>query len=196
MKTIIFFFILYPPLVAAKLLAMLLGLVVVPIAIPFGYVTEPPSREDKSNRKVYEGWEYRALPGWAQWLWGNDKYGAYGNYFWDDMHPDPEEYWPQFVWLAIRNPANNLNNFKLFKPTVSSVDIKIYGAKQVNDTKGQAGFQLITAGWLAGIYWILPYGNGRSLKVKLGFGISPMTNGPVSLEFIPGHPWAKFGKDN
>ena len=193
LKAPLFFLVLYPPLVAIKLLAVVIGLIAVPLAIPFGYVTEPPSREGRSDRNVYSGWTFRTLPSWAQWLWGNDKYGAYGNYFWDDMHDDPEEYWPQFVWLAVRNPANNLNNFALFKPKISSVDVIVYGAQEVSDTQGKAGLQLATAGWLAGLYWILPYGNGRSLKVRLGFEISPKTNGPVSLSVII-HPYAKFGR--
>ena len=195
MKAIIFFLFLFPPLVATKLLAILLGLVVVPLAIPFGHTpVEIPSRFGKSERKVYKGWQYRALPSWAQWLWGSDKYGAYGNYFWPDIHPNPKSWYAQFMWLAVRNPANNLNNFSLFKPVIRIGDIDWIGDTEVSDTKGKAGFQLVTAEWLAGLYWILPYGNGRSLKVRLGFEISPTTNGAVSLSVVI-HPYAKFGKE-
>ena len=191
MKALVFFLFLYPPLVAIKLLAVLLGFIIVPIAIPFGYATKP----NNDKRKIYKGWKYRVLPSWADGIWGNDKYGAYGNYFWPEIHPDPTSFYAQFKWLAVRNPANNLNNFKIFKPVIRIGDIDWIGKIDVSDTKGKAGCQLTTAGWLAGLYWILPYNNGRSLKVRLGFEITPKTEGAVSLSVII-HPYAKFGRES
>ena len=74
------------------ILAILVGLVVVAIAIPF----------EKDGK----------LPSWANKFWGNDHDTNYGDGGWQNEHcvglkRDPKGYVCQYIWLAVRNPAHN-----------------------------------------------------------------------------------------
>ena len=71
----------FPFLVAIKVLASLLGLFIVAIALPFARESSPPPLPETVSRTVADGWRYVALPSWADWIWGNDKYGAEGRGF-------------------------------------------------------------------------------------------------------------------
>ena len=62
--------VMFPFLVVAKALAILLGLFVVAIALPFAKESTPPTLPSTVNRTVADGWKYIALPKWADRLWG------------------------------------------------------------------------------------------------------------------------------
>lgn len=180
-----------PALAAIKIAAVLLGLVAVAVALPFAYYTSPPALPATVQRSIYPGWSYLRLPAWADWLWGNDKYGAMGNWLWADR--DPLSYWSQYVWLALRNPANNLQRYGLFRFDTDPARVRCWGDRRVDDVAGLAGWQLVSCGWRAGFYWIVPWSGERCLRVRLGYKINPSSAAPTSAAFsFLINPWAKF----
>lgn len=183
---------LYPFLAVIKILAALLGLVAVALALPFSKETDPPELPEGVERIVYEGWSYRELPNWANWIWGNNKYGSLGNWFWVE-YDDPKKFLSQYKWLAIRNPANNLNQSSLFTLR-GRHSVKVWGDEEVNDVKGKAGISITRAGGKYGFYCILPYGStGRSLRIRLGYKIDPLKEVQNASFSILVNPFARFG---
>jgi len=184
-KSIPFWLLAFPLLAITKIALSLLGFIVIPIALPFAKVVfsdkEPP----------YPGWEYKILPQWANWIWGNDKYGTMGNKTQVGEFFAPESFMAQLIWLAWDNPANNLHNYSWFAPVL--VADKVYGNPDVNDTKAIAGCQLVLSGWVAGFYWIVPYGNmKRCLRIRLGYKIGDKLKSS-GLSVLP-NPYSKFGR--
>lgn len=185
--------VLLPILAAAKIVAVLLGLVAVAVALPFAYSASPPALPATVQRSIYPGWSYLRLPAWANWLWGNDKYGAMGNWLWRDR--DPLSYWAQYVWLALRNPANNLQRYGLFRFDADPGRVRCWGARRVDDVAGLAGWQLVSCGWRAGFYWIMPWSRERCLRVRLGYKIDAAASTPTSAALsVLVNPWANFGR--
>jgi hypothetical protein len=78
----------------------LLGLLVVPLAIPFA--REVSEDELQNPYKV----PHARLPKWA-WPWDNGDEGIYGDEGWrTEHHPDDyASFKSKFLWLAIRNPS-------------------------------------------------------------------------------------------
>ncbi len=183
--------IVFPFLVAIKALAILLGLFVVAIALPFAKEDFPPDLPDTVTRTVSPDWKYVRLPKWADWLWGNDKYGAEGNWFWP-----MGTFWSRYSWLALRNPANNLQRYFIFRFDTNPEEVKFLGDKIVDDVRGLAGLQIVWQDWKAGLYYILPYKNrDKCLIVRLGYKINPMSKKPESAALsVLIHPYANFGK--
>jgi hypothetical protein len=185
--------VLLPILAAAKIVAVLLGLVAVAVALPFAYSASPPALPATVQRSIYPGWSYLRLPVWADWLWGNDKYGAMGNWLWRDR--DPLSYWAQYVWLALRNPANNLQRYSLFRFDTDPARVRCWGDLRVDDVAGLAGWQLVSCGWRAGFYWIMPWARERCLRVRLGYKIDAAASTPTSAALsVLVNPWANFGR--
>lgn len=172
-----------------KLLASVLGLVVVLIALPFSKKVIPPEIPTTVSRIVADGWQFIRLPLWADWCWGNDKYGAEGNWFWN-----AKTFWRRYWWLAIRNPANNLQRYSLFRFNANPAQIRYLGTNLINDVKGIPGWQLVWQGSYAGMYILLPYSSTRCFKLRIGYKIDPSALKPTSasLSFIV-NPWARFG---
>lgn len=183
--------VMFPFLVVAKALAILLGLFVVAIALPFAKESTPPALPSTVNRTVADGWKYIALPKWANWLWGNDKYGAEGNWFWNG-----KTFWKRYVWLALRNPANNLQRYSLFRFDTDPKEVRWIGDKLVDDVRGFSGFQIAWQGWHSGLYWIIPYKNiDKCLRIRLGYKINPCSKKSESAALsVLIHPYANFGK--
>lgn len=186
------FLLLYPLLVICKILAIMLGFIAVALALPFSKVDKAPELPKGVKRTVFEGWEYERLPKWADWLWGNDKYGAQGNWFWPDYH-DVKSFKGKYIWLALRNAANNLNRYSLFRYETDASTFKVFGTNRVNDVEGLAGCQLVSSGWRYGLYCILPYGK-RSLRIRLGYKFDPQKKGIQSASLsVLINPFARFG---
>jgi len=183
--------ILFPFLVAIKALASVLGLFVVAIALPFVKEDIPPKLPKTITRTVSSGWTYIRLPKWADWCWGNDKYGAEGNWFWNG-----KSFWKRYQWLALRNPANNLQRYNLFRFDTDPKEVKFLGDKLLDDVRGLSGFQIVWQDWKAGLYYILPYKNkDKCLRIRLGYKINPMSKKPESAALsVLIHPYANFGK--
>ena len=184
MKSIPFWLFVYPLLAIIKIACLLTGLIVVLLALPFAKVVA------SSQEPPYPGWEYKVLPQWANWIWGNDKYGCYGNVTMLNKWNNPKSFIAQYRWLAWDNPANNLLNFSLFAPVL--IAEKIYGTKDVNDVQAKAGCQLVLCGWVAGLYWIVPYGNNRCLRIRLGYKIGDTLKRSGLSVLI--NPYNKFGR--
>lgn len=82
------------PMLAVKLVLMLLGLVVVPLALTTRYLTASPVYDENHWPGIF-------------WLWGNDEEGC-PQWWRERKHPWYIRPWYRFWWYAIRNPANNL----------------------------------------------------------------------------------------
>ncbi|WP_106805738.1 hypothetical protein [Pseudomonas sp. S5D5] len=85
---------------------ILLGFLVVPLALPFMTIENPPIAFTQAPGY----WGLGRLPAWA-WLWSNDRDGALGDKrgWWHMNTPfdlGAYHWFSQFWWLAIRNPAN------------------------------------------------------------------------------------------
>ena len=101
----------------------------VPIGLVFSKVEEPPENPD---RIVDQPWKYVVLrPKWLNDIQGNDKYGAEGNWFWNDEQ-DVTTFWARFNWLAIRNPANNLDKTFTF---YEAKDVDMTNAEWIGNPK-------------------------------------------------------------
>lgn len=138
---LIFTTLVLPVLAGVKILASLLGLVVVALALPFARQAEPPALPATVSRHTAPGWQFIRLPAWANWCWGNDKYGAEGNWFWQG-----KTFWRRYVWLALRNPANNLQRYRWFRFDTEPGLVRHVGSTAVDDVAGDAGWQLVWQG--------------------------------------------------
>jgi len=194
LKALLFLLFVVPPLIAFKLLMVLLGLIFVPVGLLKAKVTEPPEHD---SRVVDDPWQFVKLqPDWLDNIWGSRKYGAQGNWFWNDDQ-DTTKFWPRFNWLALRNPVSNL---EVYFPWYEIKDcdnskIKYVGEPIVSDVLGFEGAQLSWYGWRAGFHYIKKWTNDRCLRVRIGFKLEPHENGTSSpnLTFIIA-PWTDFGK--
>jgi hypothetical protein len=154
-----------------------LGLLIVPIALLF-------RREELLTATAfgfqYEGWCYVKLPNWA-WLWDNDEVGAMGDYTWPLNCKNPSSYWSMFIWLAIRNPINNLQQVFGQKLDETAI-IKYCGDRLVESTTyPHEGWHLVqcTCGGHTtySFYLVKRYGKSdRCLRVRIGYKVKPDIN--------------------
>ncbi len=105
-KHIILALLTWPLWIVIRLTAIILGLFIVALALPFRTekpVTNPDEQAYPSRKIVH-------LPKWA-WLWDND---AEGMMSWMDEWPEmcwngkPDSFLSMWQWAAWRNPANNM----------------------------------------------------------------------------------------
>lgn len=163
-KGIIWILTIYPPRLALRVIAAILGVFILPFVIPFSYHTNAPDRPiGVSQRHTAEGWKYKRLPGLFNNIWGNYKYGSEGNWFWFEKYQG--SFCGAYLWLAIRNPANNMDKFTEIKDPV------FYGSPVVDDVNGIAGFQFAVDGWKAGLYFIIPLNDRWCVRCRLGYKI-------------------------
>lgn len=187
---LIFTALMLPALAGVKILAALLGLFVVAIALPFAHQADPPALPSTVSRHTAPGWRFIRLPAWADWCWGNDKYGAEGNWFWHG-----KTFWRRYVWLALRNPANNLQRYRWFRFDTDPDRVRHVGSTAVDDVAGLAGWQVAWQGLRAGLYAIAPLTKDRCLRIRLGYKINPASDAPSSAAFsFLINPWANFGR--
>ena len=94
---------------AAQLALQAVGLVLIPLLVPF--VRPTPSKSPLGPVCLN--------PPRAFWLWGNDQEG------WDPAwhqakHPGWPRYWRMVQWAAIRNPVNNLRYVRWCNPQIQN----------------------------------------------------------------------------
>lgn len=162
----------------------LLGLIIIPIALPFARDSETEKREN--------GWALRQLPSWA-YLWSNKDDGSLGDKEGNWAHNDLDcadftkarKLWNQYVWLAWRNPVHNLCSTWLYNANFKRIKSVGYaGAYDVdnryNDNGSvKTGFNVVwaTGNWLylrCGINIIMRYGKSdRCLRIRLGYKVLP-----------------------
>lgn len=170
---------------------IVLGLIVVPIALPFRKEVESDRFAEiihmPDGRGVWR-WTLVNLPKWA-WPWGNKRDGCLGDIRGDyRFEQSPKwlrhsEYLLAFYWLAIRNPCNNFSRYT----EGIAVDMKyatattLSGQDVVKDRPGQEGYQFIHARGFDGLeyygfYLVKRYGN-RFLVIRLGHKMDIDDNG-------------------
>lgn len=158
---------------------ILLGFLVVPLALPFLTIENPPIAFTQAPGY----WGLGRLPAWA-WLWSNDRDGALGDKrgWWHLNTPfdlGAYHWFSQFWWLAIRNPANNMRFSPWFSCPVAQCDYRYWGDEVVKDRPGQGGRRLImathknTGRRYYGFYGVWQWSATRALVIQLGFKPEP-----------------------
>lgn len=167
-------------LLALRALLVVLGLMVVPLALPF-------RRTDESTRQPFTAsngdWVLVTLPQWA-WLWSNDRDGAVGDKrgWWHTNTPfglGAHHWLSMLIWLAFRNPANNARFTRLMGCPVTECDFEFWGDEVVKDRVGQGGRRFLVATHrntgrrYSGLYWVKTWSSKRALVVQIGFKGEP-----------------------
>lgn len=181
------------PLAVLDIIVKLTGLVAVLLALPFAKEKPRPPWPWNDEPHVYPGWRFIALPSWAQGIWGSDKYGAMGNWFWGDR--DPDRFWKKYEWLAIRNAASNWSRKWFMRYNTHGRNIAYRGSAVIDDNTGVTGWRFTwdkQSPWRCGLVILLRYGRTeRGLWLRLGFKQYP-ANGDqapgLASMFIP-HPF-------
>lgn len=149
-------------LLPLRLLFILAGFLLVPLALPFRTM-----RADTAVRfsQAPGTWYLVTLPWWA-WPWSNDRDGALGDRrgWWHTNAPfglGAYHWFSMLAWLAFRNPANNLRFTRLFGCPVTRTKCTWWGLEEVEDDPGKGGlrFLMASAGLLRfyGLYWVREY---------------------------------------
>lgn len=189
-------FLKWPFLFICSITLSLLGLVMVPLALPFR----------RQSFSVSDGRPIVNLPRWA-YVWGNDFDGALGDKrgWWAENTPfgvAVESYLAMFWWLAIRNPSNNMRRLPMFyAPVVGSV-ITYIGDREVEDDIGGGGWQFVKTvsskgKSYYGFYAVYEYG-ARGFMIRLGHKVKPDHAGAGGIGEQPKgftfriNPWKKL----
>ena len=162
------------PVALLDILVKLLGLPMVLISLPFAKEKQPPEWKwggDPHKDLTYPEWKFIALPEPFQSIWGSDKYGAMGNWIWEDRNPT--SFWKQYEWLAIRNAGSNWSYTPLMRYTTHSDNIQYLGSPKIDDNKGVTGWRFtwdVTCPWRSGIVILKRYGNSnRAFWLRFGW---------------------------
>lgn len=119
-------------------------------------------------------------------LWGNEKWGRGTNHF--DF--PTKGWWQEFVWLALRNPANNLATIGF---SIPQRPFTLEGKADIGDKKAP-GFYKITSRFGWEYYWIKPYNvfkSRRCIRIRIGWKINGNTEFTAPFVFVV-HPWKKY----
>lgn len=162
-----------------RVVLILLGALVVPLALPFARTlgTAVPFTQAPGN------WQLVVLPAWA-WLWSNDRDGALGDKrgWWHLNAPfdlGAYHWFSKLWWLALRNPSNNMRFTPLFGCPVMECDYRYWGDENVEDRPGQGGRRFLlathkrTGRRYYGFYGVWQWTATRALVVQIGFKGEP-----------------------
>jgi hypothetical protein len=151
-----------------------LGLIVVPFAILLGGV---------DNR----------LPKWAQWF-DNDR-EPFG-----DLTRGPaiaaasgaKKVWLRWLWLAVRNPANNYGYQVCGVPRTADTTYTLWGDIETSD-QGVGGWKYVEArkdGRLVAfeLYIVIPHLPGRCVRIRLGWKIDDNVRLNGAFKVVDGTP--------
>lgn len=183
--------IIWPVLCLLRVVMIVAGLVVVPIALPFR------KERDSYRMPTWKGWRLVCLPRWA-WFWDNRRDGCLG-----DIHGKyhnvqrPEwtagnDYLMAWWWLAIRNPCNNFSRFTPFIAVDmrKNTAVTLYGQDVVKDRPGMEGWQFVKAGnWYYGFYLVKRMGS-RFFVIRMGHKMDVQDNGVQWADDTA--PWKGF----
>lgn len=191
-KPLIFLLVITPILVLFKFLIQLLGLVLVPIGLIKAKTIDPAP--EHPTRKVDDPWQYIQLePKWIDDIWGSRKYGAQGNYFWNDDQ-DTTKFWPRFKWLALRNSASNMEvKFPIYRVKPDPETVVGIGTPRVGDVRGIAGFYFkwVPNEFMAEVHYIKQWTDNRCLRFRWGYKGLDTGSAKLSFNFSP---YASFGR--
>lgn len=98
-----------------------------------------------------------------------------------------EGYWQQFLWLAWRNPVNNLLSITLAVPYTSNI---LIGDADIGD-KTHGGLYRIKMGNAWEIYWIKPYGK-RCIRFRAGWKINGKIQGELCEMVLTFDPMKEY----
>jgi len=178
------------PMVLIRSIFIALGIIIVPIAIPFA--KEKKSRTSGRTILTYDG---------IFWVWGNDSDGLLGDSrgrwhsAWQDIWysrlrwlrftglvgPLTSCFVAKYIWAAFRNPANNMRFTKLFMCEYRRCQKpEFIGQEIVSDRVGRAGWHFI---WtyrkrsllpFCGLYIVkmLDDTEQKCLRLRLGFKLA------------------------
>lgn len=143
-----------------RVVLILLGVLVVPLALPFVQSAGPWVPFTQAPGK----WRLVTLPAWA-WLWSNDRDGALGDKrgWWHLNAPfglGAYHWFSMLWWLALRNPANSMRFTPLLGCPVTECDYRYWGDENVEDRPGEGGCRLLLATHKSsgrayyGLYWV------------------------------------------
>ncbi len=166
-----------------KGVGFLLGIFVVAIALPWRVKRDPA---DTKFGIQYPGWEFIGLPQWAR-AFDNTEVGAMGDYTWPENYPSflsklkisLSHPIAMYVWLAWRNPANNLQRWFGQKVTPNikieyTGDIVVDSSEEIQ-TEGYH-FVKCTSGdkTTYSFYLVKRYGkSNKCLRIRAGYKIKP-----------------------
>lgn len=158
-------------LAIVRLLAIVCGLFVVAVALPF----RVPGVSVSDGRSIVN------LPRWA-WLWGNDFDGLLGDKrgWWAANAPlgwAVDSFAAMWWWAAVRNPANNMRLLPAFSAPIVGSAIGYAGQYTVEDKPGMGGWQFVWAEqdgrrWF-GFYLVHEWSLTRAFVLRVGFKIKP-----------------------
>lgn len=126
-------------------------------------------------------------PKWIDDIWGSRKYGAQGNYFWNDRY-DTTTFWARFKWLSLRNPVSNIDKkFPVYKIYQEPSEVKVLGNPFVGDKRGIAGWyiQWVPGKFRAEIYYIKAWSKDRCLRFRYGYKGLDSGSAKLSFNFAP-----------
>ncbi len=188
-KAVLFLMFVVVPMVVFKALLTILGYPLVAVGLLFAKGMPMIPYKGHSERVVDDSWKYVELrPKWIDNLWGSEKYGAEGNWFWND-NQNVTEFLPRWLWLANRNPVSNIT--KVFgyyvKKDVVNNNIEYIGSLDTMEAKPKGWNARLcwydVDGFVAGFELVKHWGNGRYTKVKLGFKLRPQDKDKVVNAF-------------
>ena len=176
-------------LALVKLALFVLGLVVVPVLLPF--------RSTDGSTLLPSGWVFSNIPGW----WGNPFDGLYGDKRgdWADMCQqagrDPQGYLSMFLWAAVRNPVNYWSRMVAGCDVSRCVITKAWGDDEVIEEPDLGGVQYLLATRDDGVQYprffaVLPwpFRPDRALMIDIGWKIKLSHNGTPT----DAHPKDRF----
>lgn len=129
-------------IVPIRLFLVILGLPLVALGLLFkqeNFNTSNPFTQHNKHRD----WWHVGLPKFL-WIWSNDREGAKGDKrgWWDKNCPtgNSEDFYSQWIWMAVRNPANNLRFTPGFSVNLADHNVIILGGKyHVDDDDDGSG---------------------------------------------------------
>lgn len=162
-----------------RVVLILLGLLVVPLALPFRQATGAAVPFTQAPGV----WRLVRLPEWA-WIWSNDRDGALGDRrgWWHLNAPfglGAYHWFSMLWWLALRNPANNMRFTPWFGCPVTECDYRYWGDENVEDRPGQGGRRFLlathrqTGRRYYGFYGVWQWSPTRAVVIQIGFKGEP-----------------------
>lgn len=153
---------LWAVLFAVRAALVVVGVLVVPLALPWRTDHADTARPFTQAKGV---WRLVTLPAWA-WLWSNARDGALGDRrgWWHENAPaawGAYDVRSMFWWLVIRNPVGNARYLPPFGLDVTRCRAWWFGQESVEDDPGAGGFRFLVA-WSGacfwfGLYWVCEY---------------------------------------
>jgi hypothetical protein len=181
-------------LVIIKILATVLGLIMVPLGLMapvYDLKTKRPFTQYHTKKNWYwvglckRGFDPSSFDSWIFWLFSNDRDGAMGDKrgWWFDREGD--SFMSQFKWMALRNPANNLRFVRGISVNMFETEVvKVAGQDEVSDhgegitgwhllmCQGKIfkyyGFYFLSSEYGEKITKLIPWLKGRVLIIRLG----------------------------